>query len=100
MGYDRLIVVTAKPCYIYNTSSFATPGIFDPCRGTVNLILLAERYHSFVCSFIHSWCRCCYHYNSHFMLVDSVDGMQIFSYDEHKLLSNPRAPGVNPGNIT
>jgi hypothetical protein len=31
------------------------------------------------------------------MLVDSVDGMQIFSYDEHKLLSNPRAVGVNPG---
>jgi hypothetical protein len=41
-----LPVVTAKPCYIYNTANFATPGIFDPCRGTVNLILLAERYPS------------------------------------------------------
>ena len=74
LGFDYLIVATTRQCYIYHTSNFATPHMFDLASGagTVSLILQAS--------------KC-------FLLVDKIRGLQIYSY-EGRLISTPKLGGA------
>jgi intraflagellar transport protein 80 len=68
IGWGHLIVITAnKNCYIYNTSSFSTPHIFDT-KGNISLILQTEKY---------------------FLLNDRINGLKVFTY-EGKSISTPK----------
>lgn len=43
MRYNHLVVTTPTQCYIYNTSNWNTPIIFDLKEGSLNLLMLCER---------------------------------------------------------
>lgn len=43
LGYRHLVIVTAAQCYVYSTSNFNTPMIFELREGSVTMILLAEK---------------------------------------------------------
>ncbi|KAJ8926753.1 hypothetical protein NQ314_020870 [Rhamnusium bicolor] len=43
MRYSHLVVTTPTQCYIYNTSNWNTPAIFDLKDGSVILLLLCEK---------------------------------------------------------
>lgn len=73
LAQGHLVVTTSLQCYVYNSSNWNTPLIFDLKEGTVSLILQAEK---------------------HFLLVDGV-GLYVFSY-EGRLLSSPKFPGMRP----
>jgi len=104
MGFDRLIVSTARTCYVYSTSNFGTPHSFE-LKAPTSLILQAERYAlCCVCSAglaiatmgdavmdtcIHCNALLCHYPRRHFLLVDNINGPQVFSY-EGKLVSAPR----------
>ncbi|KAJ8958886.1 hypothetical protein NQ318_019654 [Aromia moschata] len=44
MRYDHLVVTTPAQCYVYNTSNWNTPAIFDLKGGSVTLLLLCEKH--------------------------------------------------------
>ena len=71
MSYNDLIITTATQCYIYNSSSWNTPHIFD-LKDSVSLIIQSPKY---------------------FCLVESSNGLMIYNY-EGKLISNPKIPGA------
>ncbi len=71
LGFHHLIVATATQCYIYNTTTWSSPVIFD-LKDTVNLIVQAE--------------RC-------FLTVDNFSGMQVYNY-EGRIMSNPKFGGL------
>lgn len=43
MRYDHLALTTPNQCYIYNTSNWNTPAIFDLKDGSVILLILCEK---------------------------------------------------------
>ena len=43
IGFDHLVVATARQCYIYSLQNLSTPHIFD-LKGSVSLILQSDRY--------------------------------------------------------
>lgn len=43
LRYDHLVVTTPSQCYIYSTSNWNTPAIFDLKDGSVNILLLCEK---------------------------------------------------------
>lgn len=43
MKYNHLVVTTPTQCYIYNTSNWNTPAIFDLKDGSVILMMLCEK---------------------------------------------------------
>lgn len=43
MRYQHLVVTTPNQCYIYNTSNWNTPIIFDLKEGSVNLLMMSEK---------------------------------------------------------
>ncbi|CAM9606713.1 unnamed protein product [Chrysoparadoxa australica] len=67
LGYGHLVVATATQCFIYSTSNWNTPHIFD-VRGTVSLIVQSAR---------------------HFITLDNTQGIQVWSYEGHHI-SSPR----------
>lgn len=71
LGYGYLIVATPSQCFLYTLPNWNTPHMFD-LRAPVNLIVQSEK---------------------HFVMVDNVNGIQVFSYDG-RVLSNPRFPGL------
>jgi intraflagellar transport protein 80 len=71
MCYDHLIVTTAGQCYIYSTSNWNTPQIFD-LKDSVSIIIQSLKY---------------------FCLVESTNGLMIYNY-EGKLVSNPKIAGA------
>jgi intraflagellar transport protein 80 len=73
LGYDQLIVATTTQCYIYSLHNLNTPIIFD-IKAPPTFIHLSRR---------------------HFCLVDSVNGIQIISY-EGRVLSTPKFQGLRP----
>ncbi|XP_019878422.2 intraflagellar transport protein 80 homolog [Aethina tumida] len=44
MKYNHLVVTTPTQCYIYNTSNWNTPAIFDLKDGSVILMMLCEKF--------------------------------------------------------
>jgi len=71
MCYEHLIVTTAGQCYIYSTSNWNTPQIFD-LKDSVSIIIQSLKY---------------------FCLVESTNGLMIYNY-EGKLVSNPKIAGA------
>ncbi|KAM7413006.1 hypothetical protein PAMA_020407 [Pampus argenteus] len=71
LAYGHLVVATSLQCYVYSSTNWNTPLIFDLKEGTVSLILQAEK---------------------HFLLVDGA-GLYTFSY-EGRLISSPKFPGM------
>lgn len=71
LGYGHLVVATPSQCYLYNVNNWNTPHMFD-LRGTVSLIILSEK---------------------HFLMVDTIVGVQVYSYDGRQL-SSPRFAGM------
>lgn len=71
MCYEHLIVTTASQCYIYSTTNWNTPQIFD-LKDSVSIIIQSQKY---------------------FCLVESTNGLMIYNY-EGKLVSNPKISGA------
>lgn len=69
IAYDYLILVTSSQCYIYSTTNFNTPTIFELRESSISLILQSEKQ---------------------FMLVDST-GVSLYSY-EGRMLCVPKLP--------
>ncbi len=67
MCYEHLIVTTASQCYIFSTTSWNTPQIFD-LKESISIIIQSVKY---------------------FCLVESTNGLMIYNY-EGKLVSNPK----------
>ncbi|KAJ8916293.1 hypothetical protein NQ315_016434 [Exocentrus adspersus] len=44
LRYGHLVVTTPTQCYIYSTSNWNTPAIFDLKDGSVNVLLLCEKH--------------------------------------------------------
>lgn len=44
VSFGHLIATTPNQCYIYSTSNWNTPTIFDLKDGSVNHIILSEKY--------------------------------------------------------
>lgn len=44
LRYSHLVATTPTQCFIYDTGNWNTPIIFDLKDGSVNLLLLAEKY--------------------------------------------------------
>ncbi|KAJ1457066.1 WD40-repeat-containing domain protein [Pelagophyceae sp. CCMP2097] len=72
LGFNHLVVSTTTQCFIYGTSNWNTPFIFDS-PDTISLIVLAAK---------------------HFLVV-SPQGVTIYAYDGRKL-SSPKFPGLRP----
>jgi intraflagellar transport protein 80 len=72
LGWSHLVVTTSSQCYTYSCSNWNSPVTFDLKDGSVSLIILAEK---------------------HFLLVDSVTGLQIFTYEGH-VVCTPKLPAV------
>jgi intraflagellar transport protein 80 len=80
MSRGYLIICTEENCYVYSMNANhrnATPVIFA-IQGVVNLIVQSD---------------------THFMLVTTLRGLQIFSY-KGKLMSSPQVPSLRPGLLT
>lgn len=43
MKYSHLVLTTPSQCYVYNTSNWNTPYIFDLKDGSISLLLLSEK---------------------------------------------------------
>jgi len=70
LGYGHLVVSTTTQCYVYSTSNWNTPYIFDSLE-TVSMILLSEK---------------------HFAVLQP-SGLTLFNYEGRKV-SQPRYPGL------
>jgi len=68
MAYGHLVIATASQCFIYPTKNFNTPVSFDRKEGIIRYIM---------------------HTSAHIMLLDNINGIQIFSYDG-RLVSSPK----------
>ncbi|XP_065841132.1 intraflagellar transport protein 80 homolog [Oscarella lobularis] len=77
LGWGHLVVTTPTQCYIYKSSSWNTPAVFDLRDSSVFLIELAEK---------------------HFLLIDNT-GLLIYSY-EGRPVSSPKLPGLRPNVIS
>lgn len=71
LGFGYLIIAMPSQCYIYTIPNWNTPHPFD-LRAPVNLIVQSEK---------------------HFVMVDNVNGIQVYSYDG-RVLSQIRYPGL------
>ena len=71
LGYGHLVVSTTTQCYIYSTSNWNTPYIFDAPE-TVSLVLLSEK---------------------HFAVLSSPSGLTLYNYEGRKV-SQLRYPGL------
>ena len=71
LNYGHLIVATSTQCYIYRTSNFNTPHIFD-VKSVVTLLLQSSK---------------------HWLMVDQTNGIQIFSH-EGRLICTPKQEGL------
>ncbi|KAI9103258.1 WD40-repeat-containing domain protein [Phlyctochytrium arcticum] len=79
LGFGYLVVATATQCHIYNERNWNTPAIVDMAtNGRVTCI---------------QQCPEC------FVLVDTIAGVQIFSYDG-RLMSSPKYPGLKAECVT
>nr|XP_019944246.1 PREDICTED: intraflagellar transport protein 80 homolog [Paralichthys olivaceus] len=76
LAYGHLVVATSLQCYVYNSSNWNTPLIFDLKERRVRLILQADK---------------------HFLLVDGA-GLYVFSYDG-QLISSPKIPGMRADSL-
>ncbi|XP_034464329.1 intraflagellar transport protein 80 homolog [Hippoglossus hippoglossus] len=76
LAYGHLVVATSLQCYVYNSSNWNTPLIFDLKEGKVRLIRQAEK---------------------HFLLVEGA-GLYVFSY-EGQLISSPKFPGMRADSL-
>jgi len=76
ISYGYLVVATLKQCYVYSTSNYTTPQIFD-IQGHVSLILQTDSY---------------------FVAVDSVLGLGVYSY-EGRLISRPKCGAIKPASL-
>ena len=72
LGWGHLVVATTTQCFIYSTTNWHTPHIFD-LRASAQLIVLAESY---------------------FAMMDGV-ALTVYSY-EGRVVSNPRFNGLRP----
>ena len=72
LGWGRLVVATATQCFLYSTSNWNTPHIFD-LKAPVQLIVLCEAY---------------------FLTLDPL-GVTVYSY-EGRAVSAPRFNGLRP----
>ncbi|XP_065889257.1 intraflagellar transport protein 80 homolog isoform X3 [Dysidea avara] len=83
LGWGHLLVTTPTQCYIYNSRSWNTPVTMDLKGGLVILIQQTER---------------------HFLLVDSVSGLQLISYEGHHICSIKQLgllpDSLNPHTVT
>lgn len=73
LGFGHLVVTTATQCYVHSASNWHSPHIFD-LRGRASLVVLSARQ---------------------FLLVDSVAGVQVYSY-EGRAGGNPKFAGLRP----
>ncbi|CCI46362.1 unnamed protein product [Albugo candida] len=73
VGYGFMVVCTATQCFIYSSTNWNTPHIFD-LRATVNLIVQSHQ---------------------HYLTVDNFNGIQVYSY-EGKQICSPKFPGMHP----
>ena len=71
LSYGHLVVATTSQCHVYNVHNWNTPHMFD-LRATPTLIHQSER---------------------HFLMVDALNGVQLYSYDG-RVLSSPKFPGL------
>lgn len=83
LGWGHLLVATPTQCYIYNSRNWNTPVTMDLKGGLVILIQQAER---------------------HFLLVDSVSGLQLISYEGRHICSIKQLgllpDALNPNTVT
>jgi intraflagellar transport protein 80 len=75
LGWGRLVVATATQCFLYATTNWNTPHIFD-LRAPVQLIVLCEAY---------------------FLMLDPA-GVTVYSY-EGRTVSTPRFNGLRPESL-
>ncbi|TPX54497.1 hypothetical protein PhCBS80983_g05895 [Powellomyces hirtus] len=79
LGHSHLIVATSSQCHIYNERNWNTPAIVDLVNnGRVTCIQQCPEF---------------------FVLVDTVTGIQILSY-EGRLVSQPKYPGLRAECVT
>nr|CAH7751636.1 unnamed protein product [Callosobruchus chinensis] len=71
MRYNNLVLTTPGQCYIYSTSNWNTPAIFDLKDGTVTLMLLCEK---------------------HMLLVEKAT-VAIYNY-QGRLIASPKWPNM------
>ncbi|XP_044766624.1 intraflagellar transport protein 80 homolog [Coccinella septempunctata] len=71
MKYSYLVLTTPTQCYIYNTSNWNTPVIFDLKEGSVILLLLAEKH----------------------MLLVEKHNINLYNY-QGRLIATPRWPNM------
>lgn len=76
MMHGYLIVVTSNQCYVYSTTNWNTPQVFDLREGSICLIVQAERY---------------------FVLVETA-GLYIYTYDG-KFVCAPKWAGMRPDTL-
>ncbi|KAI8818239.1 WD40-repeat-containing domain protein [Fimicolochytrium jonesii] len=79
LGYGHLIVATSTQCHIYSERNWNTPAIIDLSSGG-RVTCLQQCLQSFA-------------------LIDTVTGIQIFSY-EGRLISQPKYPGLRAECVT
>ncbi|KAJ3288085.1 Intraflagellar transport protein 80 [Borealophlyctis nickersoniae] len=79
LGFGHLVVTTSSQCYVYSEKNWNTPAILDLANnGRVTCIRQSSDY---------------------FLLVDTVSGIQVFTYDA-RLVSAPKFPGLRADCIT
>ncbi|KAG5865619.1 hypothetical protein JTB14_010369 [Gonioctena quinquepunctata] len=71
LRYNHLVLTTPSQCYIYNTSNWNTPAIFDLKDGSVILLLLCEKH----------------------MLLVEKSTLGIYNY-QGRLIATPRWPNM------
>lgn len=71
MKYSHLVLTTPTQCYIYNTTNWNTPVIFDLKEGSVILLLLAEKH----------------------MLLVEKHNINLYNY-QGRLIATPRWPNM------
>lgn len=79
LGFSKIILITDQQCYVYSLYSLNTPVIIDLSK------------HGHVCALVQSV--------NHFALVDTTQGVQIYSY-EGRLISSPKSPHIRSEQLT
>lgn len=102
LGYNHLVVVTVKQCFIHKLSSWNTPVTFDLKDGTISMLLLTERLEiSLKLSLLNvllelrkiedNFCYRC-------ICIVERAGLSIYSF-MGRLLASPRWTGMRPDSL-
>ncbi|KAG5460055.1 MAG: hypothetical protein BJ554DRAFT_7943, partial [Olpidium bornovanus] len=85
LSFGRLVVATSTQCYVYTDKYLNTPSIMDLTGNS--RVITSERE--------TSWRTANSPDAGNFLIVDTVNGIQIFNYDA-RLVSQPKYSGLRP----